>query len=465
MRPMPEFADKRGVPVTASTGAAVQALDAVVDDWLRFGRDTGDLLKCVAETDPDMVMAHCLRGYFFHVMGSAKLLPRAWSSLQRAEAAAHAVSQREKMHVAALSAWCHGDLHRARDLLEQALIEYPRDVLALKLAHFIHFYLGDVAQQRDSVARVMDAWDDAVPGYGYVLGMRAFGLEEAGEYPAAEALGREAVERNADDIWAGHAVAHVFEMQGRHREGIEWIVANETNWRDANNFAYHVWWHKALYHLALEEIDAVLDLYDRRIRADRSDDYLDISNAASLLLRLEIRGHCVGDRWDELAEKAAARRHEHVLPFIDAHFMMPLAAKGMHAEAEDMLVSMRAWAAAHESTVSTVMRDVGIPLAEAVYAFGTGDYRAAVDLLLPIRYAVQRIGGSHAQRDIFQKILIEAALRDLRAPLARALLVERREARPWSPAAWKDYARVLDAVGDAAGAADARSTADALLAA
>ena len=462
---MPELADKRDVPLTASSRAAAEAFDSVVDDWLRFGRNTGDLLNSAAEADPDMAMTHCLQGYFFHIMGSAKLLPRARSSLQRAEAGAHGVSQREKMHVAALSAWCHGDLHRARDLLEQVLIEHPRDVLALKLVHFIHFYLGDVAQQRDSIARVMDAWDDTVPGYGYVLGMRAFGLEEAGEYETAEALGREAVERNADDIWAGHAVAHVFEMQGRHREGIDWIAANEAGWRNANNFAYHVWWHKALYHLALEEIEAVIDLYDRRIRADRSDDYLDISNAASLLLRLEIRGHPVGDRWDELADKAAARRHEHVLPFIDAHFMMPLAAKGMHTEAEDMLVSMRAWAAAHDDTVSPIMREVGIPLAEAVYAFGTGDYGAAVDLLLPIRYAVQRIGGSHAQRDIFQKILIEAALRDLRAPLARALLVERREARPWSPAAWKDYARVLDAVGDAAGAADARATADALLAA
>jgi len=458
--------DSRGVAFTAANQAAVDAFDRTVEAYLRFGRDTGDRLKESAAADPDMPMAHVLRGYFFHLMGNAALLPRARRSLDAAEAASASLLPRERMHVAALAAWCDGDLWRAVAILEELLIDHPRDVLALKIAHFIHFYTGEVQHHRDSVARVLYAWDEGVPGYGYVLGMRAFGLEEAGEYAEAERLGRRAVEMAPEDAWAGHAVAHVMEMQGRHREGIAWIEAHERTWEKANNFAGHLWWHRALYHLALEEHEAVLALYDGRVRAEQTDDYLDITNATSLLLRLDMRGVDVGDRWAELAEKTRPRVHDHIFPFIDAHFMMPLAITGDRAACDNFMVSMRAWTDAHrEASMSPIMDEAGLPLCEAVYAYGTGDYAAVVDLLMPIRYRIQRVGGSHAQRDVFQQMLIESALRAGRAPIARALLTERRSAKPFSPAAWKNYARALDGLGDAAGAADARRRAAALLAA
>ncbi|MFN4089434.1 MAG: tetratricopeptide repeat protein [Alphaproteobacteria bacterium] len=458
--------DSRGLVFSAADQTAVDAFDAVVGAYLRFGRDTGPLLKRVAELDPDMAMAHVLRGYFFHLMGNAALLPRARRALDAAEAGSADLTRRERMHVAALAAWCDGDLARTVQILEETLIEHPRDILALKIAHFIHFYTGEVQNHRDSVARVLYAWDESVPGYGYVLGMRAFGLEEAGEYAEAERLGRRAVAMNPDDAWAGHAVAHVMEMQGRHREGIAWIEAHEPVWEQANNFAFHLWWHRALYHLALEQHDAVLDLYDRRVRAEETDDYLDIANATSLLLRLDMRGVDVGDRWHELADKARARVHDHVFPFIDAHFMMALARTGDRAAAENFVISMRAWADAHrEATMSPIVDEIGLTLCEAVYAYGMGDHAAVVDLLMPVRYRVQRVGGSHAQRDVFQQMLVESALRAGRAPVARALLAERRAAKPFSPAAWKNYARALEQLGDAAGAAEARRQAAALLAA
>lgn len=460
------YTDKRGVPCTAASREAVDALDAVIDEYLGFGRNTGTLLKQVAALDPEMPMAQVLRGYFFHLMGNAALLPRARKSLETAEAFAEHASRRERMHVAALAAWCDGDLTGAVQLLEETLIEHPRDILALKLAHFLHFYMGEVQHHRDSVARVMYAWDERVPGYGYVLGCRAFGLEEAGEYEEAERTGRRAIELNPADLWAGHAVAHVLEMQGRHREGIAWIGAHEGIWGRANNFAGHLWWHRCLYHLALEQYDAVLDQYDRLVRPEPSDDYLDIANATSLLLRLDMRGVDVGDRWRELADVVRSRVHDHILPFIDAHFMMALTKAGEDEAADNMLLSMRAYADAHkERTVSPIMVEVGIPLAEAVYAYGAGDYARVVDLLMPIRYKIVRIGGSHAQRDVFAQMLIESALRAGRAPIARALLVERSLSKPFSPAAWKNYARALDQLGDIEGAQAARAKAAELAAA
>ena len=54
--------------------------------------------------------------------------------------------------------------------------------------------------------------------------------------------------------------------------------------------------------------------------------------------------------------------------------------------------------------------DVGIPLLQGLIAF-CGDYARVVDLLHPVRFELFRIGGSHAQRDIFDWTLTEAACR------------------------------------------------------
>jgi tetratricopeptide (TPR) repeat protein len=207
------------------------------------------------------------------------------------------VSARECEHLAALDAWCAGDMVECAARWESILVEYPRDILALCLAHFAHFYFGDSTAMRDSVARVMPAWEPGEPGAGYVHGMYAFGLEECGDYTAARAMGESAVTANSGDIWVVHAVAHVHEMTGQSAGGIAWLESTEEGWSGCNNFTYNVWWHRALYQFELEQYDEVLRLYDERIRADLSEDYLDISNAVAMLWRLESVGVSAGGRW------------------------------------------------------------------------------------------------------------------------------------------------------------------------
>ena len=106
----------------------------------------------------------------------------------------------------------------------EILIDHPRDTLALQIAHALDFYLGHRRCSATAIARVLPHWASRCPDYGYVLGMHAFGLEETGDYGRAESAGRKAVARNPGDVWAIHAVAHVMEMQGRTREGIQWLA-------------------------------------------------------------------------------------------------------------------------------------------------------------------------------------------------------------------------------------------------
>src|SRR5205807_4115176 len=269
-------------------------------------------------------------------------------------------------------------------------------------------YLGESPGMRDAVAAALPHWDDAVPGYGYLLGCYAYGLEESGDYARADEFGRRAVEINPSDIWAAHAVAHVAEMQGRRQEGLAWITHGADYWRECNNFSFHLRWHEALFRLDLEEHDRVLDVYDREVRAEKSDEYLDIANAVSLLWRLEQAEVDVGARWRELAERARLHIDDHSLVFVDLHYLMALAAAGDATAVEQFVHSCERFAI-EESTESKVMADVGLPLARAVVAHRRGAFASVVDQLLSRRNDFRRIGASHAQRDIFDQLLVDAS--------------------------------------------------------
>lgn len=423
--------DLRGLPMTAAGAEAAARFDDVIAGYLGFRADVGDRLKSALAADPECPLTQCTRGYFTLLLSTRRLVGRAREALAAAEAAAarHGATPREAAHIAALAAWCRGDVEAALDRWAAVIEDHPRDVLALKLAHFWLFYLGRSAAMSRSVAAALPAWSDDVPGYGYILGMRAFGLEECGEYDAADRAGRRAVELNPADLWAVHAVAHVLEMRDRPRDGVAWLAGVAPHFAGSNNFRFHLWWHRGLFHLELDEVDTALALYDREVRAESTADYLDICNAASLLWRLEERGISVGSRWAELARQAALRIDDHMLVFADAHYMMALAGRGDEAAAGRLLDSSHAYARADE-TEARLMAELGAAVCEAVLADRERRFARVIDLLLPLRDTLVRIGGSHAQRDVFEQKLIAACLAEGRHEPARDLLTERLHRRP-----------------------------------
>lgn len=462
------YYDKRGLAYTASSQEAVDAFDASVDEFLASGRDAARLLKRIGEVDPDMIMGQVLRGYFYRLPALPHLAAQSGEALAAAEALAEGATDRERKHVAALAAWCRGDIRGMNAIWETILVDHPHDILALRIAHTMHFFLGDLAQMRDSMARVMPRWDESVPGYGYVLGCRAFSLEENHDFAQAEPMGKRAVEINENDIWAGHCVAHVLEGMGRRQEGIEWVDTHEEAWQKRGIFAHHMWWHRALHYLELERFDDVMNAFDREFWKEPSQDNTDICSASAMLMRLEMLGLDVGDRWNSIADVAAERVDTRLRPFNDLHYIMALTMNGRRAEAESMLASMRDFAAANADkgvTLATVYRDSAIPVAEAMLAYGAKDYAKVVEIMMPARYRMLPLGGSWAQRDVWERMLIHAALKDGQHGLARVLLAERTDMAPTSGPSWNMYAEALDACGAADDAEAARTKANELLAA
>jgi tetratricopeptide (TPR) repeat protein len=352
--------------------------------------------------------------------------------VEAAEALASKANDRERTHIAAVRAWRDGDWERATELWGRASIACPRDLLALQYAHVGDFFLGYSHMLRDRVARVLPHWNGDVPGYGFIKGMYAFGLEEAGDYAQAEAQGREAVALNKQDGWAVHAVTHVMEMQGRAAEGVEFLEAGVDGWAPNSMFAYHLWWHKALFHLDAGDPANALELFDDKIAVAGFGQALELLDGSALLWRLSLLGHNVGDRWIDLARKWGSRIDDAYYAFNDVNAMLAFVGAGDRKAQQRQIETVRR-AATGTGTNAMMSREIGVPACEGLAAFGRGNYAQAIDFLLPLRAKANRFGGSHAQRDMFSWTLTEAAMRLGDRALADAFVAERLSWKPESP--------------------------------
>ncbi|MBO6756566.1 MAG: tetratricopeptide repeat protein [Roseibium sp.] len=422
--------DQFGYEVTVASPAVIGPWNATVNAFLAHGKETPVHLDTALQEDPAFPLGHATRGLFCLLLGRKELADTAEECHRLASAAAgeRDITARERAVLRALKAWLTGWPSEAAEILHTALTDAPRDALLLKLVHAIRFVLGDSAGMRASIETVIDHYDPTHPSYGYVLGCQAFAFEETGDYRRAEALGREGLHHAPDDAWGLHAVAHVHDMTGRAEEGIGWLESRPEGWSHCNNFGYHVWWHLALMYLDRGDIDQVMRLYDEEIRRDKTDDYRDISNATSLLARLELEGINVGGRWEELALLSDKRADDGCNVFADLHYLLALLNGGRRMGADRLISGLKRRASdtgdiAHVSDVAGVSAGLGLE------QFRIGNYGSAFIHLHKVRSDIPLIGGSHAQRDVFERLTIDAAIRAGMAEEAENILKDRARKR------------------------------------
>lgn len=439
--------DSRGNPVsTHDTGLVIQ-LDHATELSVSYFVDPLAAIEAALAQDPDFAMGHCLRAGLALMSTERAARPLLEQSVTALERLGDRLHPRERAHAAAARCWLEGDLARSIRRYGQLLNEYPRDLLALQIAHIGDFLTGASSLLRDRIAQVLPHWDSSVPGYGYVLGMHAFGLEETGLYERAEEAGRRALQHNRRDPWAVHAVTHVLEMSGRPLEGITFLDLSREDWAPGNGFAFHNFWHMALFYLELGEHERALELYDQHIRPRPSRIAYENVDASAMLWRFLLRGVDVGQRWQGLADDWQAMSEDGHYAFNDVHAVLALLGAGRGEDAQRVLQALTERAAGSD-TNAMMSREVGVPVARALCAFHAGRYSECAELLLDVRPSAHRFGGSHAQRDLLHLTMVEAALRAGNAPLATALASERTELKPSSPFNWRLAARAFELARD-----------------
>ena len=415
----------------------------LVDDYLMFAPGLAQTMESASvSTAP---LSKCLVGQLLLMANSRETLVAASTLLEEVDT--RSLNNRERKHLDAFSQQIMGDSIGASNIWAELVAETPSDVVALRLLHFSLFNQGRITEMVHSVRTARENWNDGLPRKSLLDGMLSFALCEAGEFSSAEPLGREAVSRNANDLWSVHAVAHVLEMQGRWETGIHWIRESERALQAGGSFAGHVWWHLALYFLETGRHDDALALFDEVVYPNPSVEGLVLSNAIALLCRLEFVGVDVGGRWEGLADGLVYRLGHHSHPFNDCHYSFALGRLNKSNELEALLEGMELWSESDQELHSGyVLQACGLSVARGMAALGSGDSQLACSQLAEAADSWWRLGGSVAQRDLFSQALLRAQINcGMNQSNDHATL--RVSARPRSPQAriWQAFA--IEATG------------------
>src|SRR5271169_1382978 len=422
--------DQQGLTLAGAPESAA-AFDRAIADYYGLTGDPVGVLKAALGRDPGFALGGVAIAALYMIGGFRGDHPEVVKALGGAEPAIRRASERERRHLAAAKDWAEGKTGQAILGWETILVDHPTDALALRLAQDGYYFLGRSLAIRDCAARVLPAWDRGNPLASFILGLYAFGLEETGDVKRAEDFGREALALNPRDAWATHALAHVMETANRQDDGVAFLKSTHADWGGAHFMAGHNGWHLALFLIEQGRFDEVLADYDRFSAPKLADDAtLDRVDAAALLWRLELAGVDVGDRWAPLADKWMAHVDDHLLAFNDLHCAFAAARSPDPDHIPRLGQSLDEYERAGSGENRQVTSEIGRRLIDGALAFAGGDYKRAVEAILPVRSEAVRIGGSHAQRDIVNLTLIAAAERSGQWRLARALLGERAGVRP-----------------------------------
>lgn len=444
--------DYLGNPVSGTSDAALAAVDNFVDGFLSYEARAAEVVGA-AEAHPDHVLLNAYAATLWLLLEAPEAAQRAAPYLARAQAAAGQAHPREQAFVSFVAAWSADDIPSAQAVAEAILASWPRDLLVLKLRHYHDFNHGDFpAMLRAAVAVLPHAGDVA-----QMHGMLAFAYEQCHLLDEAEAAARRALALKRKEPWAQHALAHVMLTQGRIAEGVAFLEGAQDTWTDLNSFMdTHLWWHLALFYLSQGRFDAALAAYDDHCWAQEKDYSQDQIGAVSLLARLELAGVDVGDRWDEVADRLTVRANDVVQPFLTLQYLYGLARAG-RPQADHLLAAVRRAALDAPDHVRETWREVALPAAEGLVAHTRGDYASALRGLRAALPRLAEIGGSHAQRDLFEQLILDALIRAERLSEAQQALELRRGFDPAGVPLNRALAEVYDRLGLPGEAAKARA--------
>jgi hypothetical protein len=417
--------DILGNPVSAMSGATLGAVDEFIEGYLAY-ETRAEGIAAAADADPECCLANVYAGFLWMFLEAPDAARRGAKYLEAARRAAPRATRREQLNAALLGAWAADEPLQALELCGEIAREFPRDLVVVKTQQYFEFNRGNApGMLRAALGVLADNAD--VP---YMHGMAAFAFEQCHLLAEAETAACNALGLKRKEPWAQHALAHVMLTRGQIDEGARFLENMQDTWSGLNSFMLtHLWWHLALFHLSQGRQARVLEIYDRHCWGVAKDYSQDQVGAVSLLARMELAGIDVGDRWRDLGEHLAARANDTVLPFLSMQYLYGLARAG-RPEADLLLRSVRQAAADAPPQAREVWREVALPACEGLHAHAQGRHDAAWRLLRGALPRIPESGGSHAQRDLFTQIALDAAIQSGQYVAAQQLLELRRVTDP-----------------------------------
>lgn len=452
--------DLYGLSVTCKNEGTLTAINDFIHGFLSYQPKATNILAA-ADADPDCALANAYAALLWMFLEAPVAPQKAAPYLARAQAARNGITAREGLIIDAAAAWTQGDVPKLLEICDQITTDNPRDMAALKLAQYHLFNLGDATGMLRMALKALPQAEDIA----YAHGMIAFCYEQCHLIPRAEQAARHAMTLQHDEAWAHHAIAHVMLTEGRVAEGAAFMESVAETWSGLNSFMRsHNWWHLALFYISLGRHDDVRRAYDTHVWGLAKDYSQDQVGATSLLARMEFAGVDVGARWGDVADHVAIRGADTVNPFLTLQYLYALARTG-RPEAAPMMQAIEARAQDTSQPDHIAWRDVALPAAQGIVAHSKGDWDTAITQMARALPRMSECGGSHAQRDLFEQIHLDALVKEGRASAAQQVLEMRRTYDPDGVPLNLLLGDVYDQTGLPSLAQEARSRANQTLAA
>jgi tetratricopeptide (TPR) repeat protein len=419
--------DRYGLPMSTSSTRAAERCSEGLDLLLENNYGPEEKFQQAVDSDEGFALAQAYAAYMWMLRAQ---VPKARESAAGARSHAAGISRREQRLVEAVSLWADGKGPLAMPMIKEHLAEFPRDMFMLRLAQRL-YVLGcngagvpDFPEQLFALAKSVEQENS---GDWAFLGLSAFAHHETGRVDEALPLAERSLQLRPSNAVAAHSVAHVFFEKGNHGEGADFMGSWLPGFDKRASYHVHLSWHHALFELAMGRYQQALDLYQADIRPAVVDKSITaLNDSASLLWRLQVyAGAPPPFPWQEVRDQGTPAAERPGPAFRDAHAALAFAGGGDESMLGRLIDRLRTAAKGGDRLAA----EVTLPLVEGIGAFARGEYGAAVGFLEPVFPQLTRIGGSHAQREVFEETLLEGYLRAERFDKAEEMLQSRLRRR------------------------------------
>jgi tetratricopeptide (TPR) repeat protein len=415
--------DRYGLTVTTSSPIALERFQEGMDHLLAYGPDAEARLTAALEADPALAVAHTALALLAQVLGDAA---GAGGAMAGARETVGGATRRERQHVEALSAFVGGESARGFALVDEHVKDFPRDAVLVNQASSAIALAGASDREQHRVAFV----ERLAPAYGddwWYQSALAFTYHEVDRFEESRRLSEASLQQYPRNANAAHNLAHISFETLDVDDGAAFLDDWMRGYDRRASFHCHMAWHQAMYALHAGRYAQALEIFARDI-LPASNPRSAMTDGTALLWRVKLDG--ASDRplpWRALADLAEKVSRPGFL-FGEVHAAFAYAACGDEAALSRLMDGLRALGAKGHPIAASVV----LPLVRGTAAFAAGDPAGALRHFEPVEAEMHRIGGSHAQWEIYEETMVQCYLALERYDDATRL-VRRRLARRASP--------------------------------
>jgi tetratricopeptide (TPR) repeat protein len=416
------FIDRYGLTVTTASPAAFARFQDGMDRLLAYAPGTEDCFAAALAADEGLAVAHVGRALLAAVQGDGA---GARAAAVRARESAPGATRRERQHVEAVDAFMAGETAHGLALVDEHVKDFPRDAILVNQASNAIALAG----RSDREAHRVGFLERLAPAYGedwWFQSALGFTYHEVDRFEESRRLSEASLRQYPRNAHAAHNLAHIafetLDTDAGARFLDEWMAGYDRS----ATFHCHLAWHQAMFALHEGRYGQALEIFERDIVGSvnrRST----MTDGSALLWRMRLDGRPEPLPWRALADIAAGVSRPGYL-FGEVHAALAYAACGDEAALGRLMDNLRALDAKGHPIAGRVV----LPLVEGTAAFAAGDFAGALSCFEPVEREIHRIGGSHAQWELFEETMVVCYLELGRCDDALRL-VRRRLARRASP--------------------------------